>query len=380
MQIPTQPIWVEDANTLRELCRKWSEQAAIAVDTEFMRSDTFYPIAGLIQVGDGEGCYLIDPVAIDDLSALAQLWRDESVTKVLHACSEDLEVFNVRLGAVPSPLFDTQIAAAYAGYGFSLGYANLVREMLGVEIPKGETRSDWLARPLSLAQKDYAALDVAHLLIVYGKLLQTLRQQERLDWVKSDCAELVAAAGEPVDAGSAYLKVGLGWKLPERGVAALKLLAEWREVEARARDIPRNRLMKEQPLFEIARRLPDSMGQLQRIEGIPRRTLHDDGDFLLGLVARACALDEDELPNCLTPPLGREFGSAIKAMKAWVRVRAEELGVPAEILIRKKEYEHIIRSVAHGTPELPGRLNGWRADLIGQSLLKIAIEQVAEVS
>lgn len=379
MQIPTEPIWVDNAQTLNELCQRWSEQAAIAVDTEFMRSDTFYPITGLIQVGDGEGCYLIDPLAIEDLTPLAELWRNENVVKVLHSCSEDLEVFSVSVDALPQPLFDTQIAAAFAGFGFSLGYANLVREMLGVEIPKGETRSDWLARPLSVAQKNYAALDVAHLLIVYGRLLQILKEKGRLDWVKADCAQLIDSASAPQDARLAYQKIGLGWKLPPRGVAALQLLAQWREQEARARDIPRNRILKEQPLYEIARRLPESLSQLQRIDGIPRRTLNDDGEQLLNLVAEACALDESALPEKMPPPLGREFGDAIKSMKAWVRERAEQEDIPTEVLIRKKEYEQIIRSVIAGKPSLPGRLNGWRAELIGHGLLDIAQKQVAEV-
>ncbi|MBU2885941.1 ribonuclease D [Gilvimarinus agarilyticus] len=379
MQIPTEPIWVESEQTLRELCQRWSTQAAIAVDTEFMRSDTYYPIAGLIQVGDGNGCYLIDPVAIKDLSPLAELWRNENVVKVLHACSEDLEVFNVSMSALPTPLFDTQIAAAFAGYGFSLGYANLAREMLGVDIPKGETRSDWLARPLSVAQKKYAALDVAHLLIVYGKLLQALKQNNRLSWVQSDCEALINNARTPLNPSLAYEKIGMGWKLAERSVAVLQLLAQWRECEARKRDLPRNRLLKEQPLFEMARRLPDSLSQLERIDGIPKRTLLDDGEQLLDIIAQGCALPESELPARMTPPLGREYGAAMKQLKAWVKDRAEREAIPIEVLIRKKEYEQIIRAVAAGQPELPGRLNGWRAALFARDLLDVAQRQVEEV-
>lgn len=168
MLIPTEPIWIEQDTELAELCQRWRQQAAIAVDTEFMRTSTFYPIAGLIQIGDGKGCYLIDPLAIQDFTPLRDLLLDESVTKVLHSCSEDLVVFQRLLGIVPAPLFDTQIAAAFAGYGFSLGYAGLVKAVLNTEIPKEETRSDWLQRPLSVAQLKYAALDVAHMLIVYG--------------------------------------------------------------------------------------------------------------------------------------------------------------------------------------------------------------------
>ncbi|HEY0892485.1 MAG TPA: ribonuclease D, partial [Cellvibrio sp.] len=169
MLIPSEPIWIDQDDQLTELCAVWRKQAAIAVDTEFMRSDTFYPIAGLLQIGDGKGCYLIDPLAIKNLAPLRELMLDTAVTKVLHSCSEDLEVFQRWLGVVPAPLFDTQIAAAFAGLGFSLGYSGLVKNLLTIEIPKDETRSDWLQRPLSVAQLNYAALDVAHMLVVYGK-------------------------------------------------------------------------------------------------------------------------------------------------------------------------------------------------------------------
>ncbi|WP_339900466.1 ribonuclease D [uncultured Gilvimarinus sp.] len=370
MAIPTDPIWVDTLDQLTPLCQRWRTQAAIAVDTEFMRSDTFYPIAGLIQIGDGQGCYLIDPLAFDDLTPLTELMLDEQVTKVLHACSEDLEVFNTLLGAVPGPIFDTQIGAAFAGCGFSLGYAALARDLLGVEIPKGETRSDWLQRPLSVAQLKYAALDVAHLLIVYGKLLQRLKADDRLSWVKSDCADLVAAARQEADLDGYYTRVGLGWKLQPKGLAVLRALSYWREVEARQRNIPRNRLMKEQPMYELARQLPDQVNQLKRIEGMPRRTITEDGETLLDIIAQELAKPSESWPERLDPPLGREYGSWMKALKAYVLTQAESHELPPEVLIRKKEYEAIVRSAIVGAPQLPERLNGWRYDVIGAGLLQ----------
>lgn|SRR5690554_1372517 len=376
MTIPTDPIWVDTPDALTELCQRWHGQAAIAVDTEFMRSDTFYPIAGLIQVGDGAGCYLIDPLAFDDLTPFTELMLDTQVTKVLHACSEDLEVFNTLLGVVPGPIFDTQIGAAFAGCGFSLGYAALAHDLLGVEIPKGETRSDWLQRPLSVAQLKYAALDVAHLLIVYGKLLQKLKTDERLSWVKADCADLVEAARQPVDLDGYYTRVGLGWKLPARELAVLRALSVWRETEARARDIPRNRLMKEQPLYELARQLPDNISQLKRIEGMPRRTLTEDGDTLLDIITEALMQPPEQWPARLEPPLGREYGPWMKALKRYVVGQAEAQQLPPEVLIRKKEYEAIVRSAINGQPQLPGRLNGWRYPVIGAGLLQ-TVQQLA---
>lgn len=373
MLIPTEPIWIDQDDQLAELCTLWRQQAAIALDTEFMRSDTFYPIPGLLQIGDGKGCYLIDPLALKNLAPLRELMLDEAVTKVMHSCSEDLEVFQRWLGMVPSPIFDTQIAAAFAGLGFSLGYAGLVNTLLTIDIPKEETRSDWLQRPLSVAQLKYAALDVAHMLIVYGKLLQLLKTTERLAWVKSDCADLVINARKPDDYSEAYQKVGFAWKLRPQELAILQKLCEWRETEARTRDIPRNRLVKEPSLWEMARKRPEDLAQLQRIHDIPHRTLKHDAQTLLDIISAAAASDPTTWPARLEAPLAQSEGPLIKALKQFVRTTAEQLNLPAEVLIRKKEYEFIVRSgMKGGSYKLPSRLLGWRYDLIGEGLLRVA--------
>lgn len=376
MLIPTEPIWIDQDALLADLCHRWRQQAAIAVDTEFMRTDTFYPIAGLIQIGDGKGCYLIDPLAISDFEPLRQLLLDPSVTKVLHACSEDLEVFQRLLGLVPAPLFDTQIAAAFAGYGFSLGYAGLVKAALATEIPKAETRSDWLARPLSAAQLKYAALDVAHMLVVYGKLLQNLKASGRLDWVKADCAELVANARRPDDFSRAYEKVGLAWKLRSRELLVLKNLCIWRELEARDLDVPRNRLAKETALWEMARKQPRDKDQLQKIPDLPSRSLRDHADELLDIIAESAAAPESDWPERLPFPLAAEEGPLLKQLKNTARHIAEAMDVPVEVLVRKKDYEALVRSARRGDVELPERLNGWRKPLLGEPLLAAAREHL----
>ncbi|WP_049629378.1 ribonuclease D [Cellvibrio sp. pealriver] len=376
MLIPSEPIWIDQDDQLQELCSRWRAQAAIAVDTEFMRSETFYPIAGLLQIGDGKGCYLIDPLAIRNLEPLRELMLDESVTKVLHSCSEDIEVFQRWLGVVPAPLFDTQIAAAFAGLGFSLGYSSLVKQLLEIEIPKDETRSDWLQRPLSVSQLKYAALDVAHMLIVYGKLLQLLKAGGRLEWVKSDCADVVGNARKLDDFSDAYQKVGFAWKLRPQELAILRRLCIWRETEARARDIPRNRLVKESALWEIARKKIQDVSLLSKVPDIPSRTLKNDAETILQIVHDALLLDESAWPARLDPPLAQSEGPLMKSLKNWVREFAEQANLPAEILIRKKDYEFIVRSgMKTGEYQLPARLLGWRFALIGEHLLHIAQTQ-----
>lgn len=370
--ISTEPVWINTAEELAAFCTKWQQQAAIAIDTEFMRSDTFYPKVGLLQIGDGKGCYLIDPLLITVLQPLRDLLLNPNVTKVLHSCSEDLEVFQTWLDVVPAPIFDTQIAAAFAGLGYSLSYANLVKLLLNTEIPKDETRSDWLQRPLSVAQLKYAALDVAHMLVVYGKLLVQLKAQQRLDWVKSDCADLVIKANTRPDYTVAYKDVGLAWKLRPLELFILRELAIWREEQSRLRNIPRNRLIKETAMWEIARKKTDSLEALEKIEDIPSRTLKNDADFLVGLVKRGLVSTIDQWPKRLDPPLSPEQGPLIKLMKETVRAIAEQHQLPSEILIRKKDYEFIVRSKMHSSKfQLPERLKGWRFNLIGEKLLEV---------
>ena len=373
MILSTEPVWIAQDHELVDLCERLRQQAAIAVDTEFMRTDTFYPIAGLIQLGDGKTCYLVDPLSITDFSPLRELMLDEKVVKVLHSCSEDIEVFASLLGEVPSPIFDTQIAAAFAGFGFSLGYAGLVKAVLNIDVPKDETRSDWLQRPLSASQIKYAALDVAHMLIVYGKLLQLLKTSERYQWVKSDCADMVAAARKPDDFSEAYQKVGFAWKLRPSELAILRELCVWREMESRARNIPRNRLIKESSLFEMARKQPKDAAHLQRIDDIPPRTLRNDVETLLGIIRNTSNLEPTNLPARLDAPLAPTEAPLMKALKKYVRDTAENLQLPPEILIRKKEYEAIVRSGMNGGIfTLPERLLGWRYDVIGKGLLAVA--------
>jgi ribonuclease D len=382
MTIPTEPIWIDNAEELNRLCKSWRQQAAIAVDTEFMRSDTFYPIVGLLQIGDGKGCYLIDPLAITQTDELRELLLDTQVVKVLHSCSEDIEVFQRWLGIVPTPVFDTQIAAAFAGLGFGLGYANLVNKLLTIEIPKQETRSDWLQRPLSLAQLKYAALDVAHMLIVYGKLLQLLKENNRLEWVKEDCAELIVKAQlmtqikTPNDFNNAYEKIAFAWKLRPQELAVLQQLCIWREMQARERNLPRNRVIKEPVIWEIARRKTTDFQQLQKVPDISARTLQQDSKEILQLVTGALASDETTWPSPTDAPLEPAQGVLLKQLKNAVRDLAEKQNIPAELLVIKKDYEFLIRSgLKTGQYQLPKRLIGWRYSVVGQHLLNIVSNQ-----
>jgi len=361
--------WVLDDAHLARLCAEWRQLPFVALDTEFMRVDTFYPIAALLQVGDGRCAYLIDPLLISDWTAFSGLLEDESVVKVLHACSEDLEVFLRLTGSLPAPLFDTQLAAGYLNIGFSMGYSRLVQEVLNIELPKGETRSDWLQRPLSEMQIQYAAEDAQHLAELYQTLLPKL-SEERRAWILEDGAEWVANQRRETDPAEVYREVKQAWRLKPRQLAVLRALAAWREQQARARNQPRNRVLREHSLWPLARTQPVDLVGLARIEDMHPRTVRQDGETLLELIRTAAATPEQDWPAPLPEPLPLEASALLKKLRAVGQREAIALNIAPELVLRKKVLESLLKTgYPDGPYQLPDSLRGWRRERLGQSLL-----------
>ena len=361
--------WIRDNDSLGQHCAEWQVLPFIALDTEFMRVDTFYPIAGLIQIGDGERAFLIDPLTIDNWQPLAALLENPAVVKVLHACSEDLEVLLRLTGSLPAPLFDTQLAAAYLNLGFSMGYSRLVKEVLDLDLPKGETRSDWLQRPLSETQISYAAEDAQHLAEVYVQLRPRL-SDDKYNWVLEDGAELVANLRREVDPYEVYREAKLAWKLSRQQLAVLREVCAWRELQARARDLPRNRVVREHALWPLAKTQPDNLVTLARIEDMHPRTVRQDGEFLLDLIKRASSLGPDQWPPAVPEPLPVEAAALVKRLRAIGQAEAERLNIAPELMLRKKTLEALLKSgYPEGPYQLPDSLRGWRRELMGQALL-----------
>ena len=361
--------WITDDADLAQHCAAWRRLPFVALDTEFMRVDTFYPIAGLLQVSEGERAYLIDPLQIGDWSPFAELLQDPAVVKVLHACSEDLEVFLRLTGSLPAPLFDTQLAAGYLNLGFSMGYSRLVQAVLAIELPKGETRSDWLQRPLSATQVSYAAEDVLHLAEVYAALKAQLSAQ-KYAWVLEDGAELVSNQGRESDPDEAWREAKLAWKLSRQQLAVLKALCAWREREARVRNQPRNRIIREHSLWPLARTQPDNLVSLARIEDMHPKTVRQDGEFILKLIQQAAATPAADWPEPLPEPLPLEASALLKKLRAIGQREAERLNIAPELMLRKKTLEALLKSgYPKGPYQLPDALRGWRRELMGQALL-----------
>ena len=370
IELIKQPIvWVDNNEQLEELCNQWLDEPVLAVDTEFMRSQTYYPIAGLIQLNDGKVNYLIDPQAITDFFPLVDVFDNEECLIFLHSCSEDLEVFQHTLGCIPHRIIDTQIACALSGYGFSVGYAKAINTALDIDLPKGETRSDWLKRPLSQAQLTYAALDVEYLYTLALKLKADLIEANRWEWLLADCDELIGNYRANQMPELTYLRIKMAWRLNDRQLAILKTLCEWRETKAQVRDVPRNRIIKEHALMEIAKRQPTHLSQLRNIEGITERMINSDGSTWLELVEVTANLSKEELPKVLPQPLTSGQNKILKCLRQAVEQVAKTHGVPVELIVKKKNYEAMVRRLCSGkTVDLSEHLNGWRLALVSEAL------------
>lgn len=374
--LPTHSL-VPDVATLRSVVERCRHSGMLALDTEFMRVRTFHPQAALFQLFDGEQCHLVDPLAVEDLSALADLLRDTAVIKVMHSCSEDLEVCSRRLGALPEPLVDTQVLAAFCGHGLSIGYQKLVGLELGVELQKSETRTDWLQRPLSSAQLDYAAEDVIYLLRLHAALLTHLSADpHKAAWAAEECAGLVPRARSR-EAGVDLAGIGGAWRLDRPRLAALRALLGWRERVARERDLPRSWVVPDAALLRIAEISASDQRALASVAELPDPARRRHGAALLAEVAEALGEDPAQFPEPLPPPLGAAENRRVKTLRAQVVERSEALGVAPEMLAKRRDLEELVRrALAGASAEGCALMTGWRRDAIGESLWHLAREAV----
>ncbi len=368
-------VRLDSAAALAAAARRWLAAPAVALDTEFVRERTFFPRLGLIQVADGEAAYLLDPFEVRDLAPLGEVCRAAGTLKVVHSASEDIEVFYRALGTVPQPLFDTQVAAGLAGIGASVSYQRLVAALLAIELPKGETRTDWLARPLSAAQLAYAAEDVACLLPVYRRLRQELEALGRLDWALEDSAGLLDTSRLEVDPELAYRRVRGAGRLDRRRLGVLRALAAWREREARRRDLPRGFVLRDEALLELATRQPAAAEDLRGVPGIEPQQAVREGGAWLQQIRDAMALDEAELPpEPWRPPGTAAVRELEHRLRAVVREHAAALALPPELLAPRRALDAVLRSaLTDPEPRLPRDLGGWRRQVVGEALLAAAV-------
>mgnify|MGYP005632826723 FL=1 len=361
--------YIDDDAGLETLLRACESAPVIALDTEFARFNTYYPMIGLLQIGLGHDNYLLDPLPITDLSGLQALMKCPDTLKVVHSGSEDMEVFQYWLDCVPTPIFDTQIAAAMVGIGYALSYQKLVAHFLSIDIPKGETRSDWLARPLRQSQLDYAAQDVIHLFEIYPMLAELLAEKDRIEWVLSESFKLTQDLPTKIDPDEAYLKLKGISSLNSRQLQYLRMFCAFREREAQTRNVPRNRVLDNDELIALALNEVQGVADMKGVDWVDRRAVSRHGDALAALGMAASVVPTAELPARLvndTTPVNK---NKLDRLRRVVADRAKQFGISPELLSRRRDLEAIIKSDNQGGAMLPDHLLGWREAVVGIPLL-----------
>ena len=370
-----QTAFITTTHELAALCARLGTEEFVTVDTEFMRERTYYPELCLVQLAGTHDVAVVDAQAKGiDLSPLGALLAKPDVVKVFHACRQDVEIFLLLFGAVPLNLFDTQVAAMVAGFGDQVGYDALVQALTGGQIDKAHRFSDWSARPLTKAQIDYAAADVTHLRTVYERLMARLRVDGRMGWVGQEMAALADPDTYRVNPERAWerLKLRTGNK---RQLAIIQAVAAWREREAQRINIPRQRLVKDEQIPEIAALAPENAEALAKARGITSGFAQGkSGQSLLAVIAAAKTLPEADLPRTEKP---RDTPRASPALVALLKVLLNAVAEQNNVAPRLVASSEDIEALALGESQDNAALEGWRGDMFGRDALRLIRGEIA---
>jgi len=360
---------VETTADLRALCEELAHASYIALDTEFMRDQTYWPKLCLIQIAVPDNAAMIDPLAPDiDLSPFYELLRNPHTVKVFHAARQDVEIFCQQGGVVPTPLFDTQIAAMVCGFGDAASYETLARKIAKVEIDKSARYSDWGHRPLNKRQLEYAQADVTHLCTIYEAMTRMLEKSGRSAWVEEEIAALSDPALYRLDPKDSWKRLKPR-TTNKRFLAMLASLAEWREREAQARDIPRGRVLKDEALTEIAAHPPENADGLDRVRALPKGFAASR--LGKGLMEAIELGRHAQPPKDIEPPPARRrrepSPAAMDLLKTLLRLKAEEIGVAPRLIANSDDIERLAAHEDDGV----AALHGWRAEVFGHDAIAL---------
>ena len=368
---------ISESESLDKLCERLARSGFVAVDTEFMRENTYWPELCLIQVANSEEAAAIDPMADGiDLTPLLNLFvNNEHVLKVFHAGGQDIEIIFNLTGGTPHPLFDTQVAAMALGLGEQVGYSNLVESLLGRNLDKGARFTDWARRPLDKRQIDYAIGDVTHLAELFPKMLERLRRTGRGGWLDQEMERIADPANYINDPALAWKRVKIQTRRAD-ALGRLKALAAWREIEARGKNLPRGRIMKDETLADVAMHPPASQEALAQVRGLsPAWRGNDIGARMMEALAAADPLPASELPprEERGPGLGREGALVADLLKLLLKIRAREANVAPRLVAKAEELEML----AAGRREGLAILEGWRFEEFGRDALDLVEGRLA---
>jgi ribonuclease D len=370
---PTNPLISTTADldrALQTLRTHLQIDPRLAFDTEFIRERTFVPVLEIVQLAAGDQIVLIDVPALEgDLAPLYDLLLDPSILKIVHAGGQDVEILAARLsGRIPTPLFDTQVAAAFCGHGQQIGYGGLVQSLLGVSLSKEEGFADWSRRPLTEAMLHYAANDVRYLHAVHRALERGLEDRGRGEWAVEQTQRLLSTAATETAPADLWKRVGGRAGLGRRELAILRELAIWRDLEAQRRDKPRRTVIKDEPLVEIARRKPRAAAEILALRGMPPSLGERVAAQLAECVARGLALTDTALPVIdHQPPLDDQGAALLELLSAVAKVRALEEDLPPALLAPGDELRQLAIHRRKPDPNSP-LFTGWRGQLVGDRL------------
>lgn len=364
-------MYLSTQEELAAFCERAAASKVLAVDTEFLREKTFFPKLCLVQVAAGEDIAAIDPMLIEDLSPLAALFEDPSITKVFHACSQDLEVLLDGMGVECAPVFDTQLAAAFLGLRQQVSYASLVESYCGVRLPKAESLTDWSRRPLDPEQLSYAEDDVRYLPGIYDRMVSELVGRDRLSWVTPEMERLCDFSRIRRDPREAFLRLRRASSLTRRQLAVAREVCAWRERVAAERDIPRKWVISDEVVVEVCKRAPSSVERLRRIRGIDQMA-ERDALSLVDAVARGVACPAEECPKMTRHARpSAEAEGVIDLMYAVLRLVSEKSGVATQLIATRDDLLDFL--LDRGSSRLA---HDWRWELAGSTLDRLLAGEV----
>ncbi len=367
---------IETTAALAEACTELAKSEFITIDTEFLRETTFWPELCLVQMASPTLEVLVDPLAKGlDLTPLFELMANPDVLKVFHAARQDIEIISHLGGLIPHPIIDTQVAAMVCGFGDSISYDQLVQKIKNVQIDKSSRFTDWSRRPLTEKQLDYALADVTHLRDVYLSLKAQLEREGRSLWLTEEMDILESRDTYDMHPDDAWLRLKSRLRKPTE-LAILKFIAAWREREARSRNVPRSRVLKDDAIFEIAQQQPKDAEALSRLRTIPKGWERSaSGNAIVETVNAALALPKEEMPKAPRHSHAPEgSGAAVELLKVLLKLTADKHGVAAKVIANSDDLDKI---AAEGEKATVAALTGWRRELFGNVALKLINGEVA---
>ena len=367
---------ISDSGELAALCKRLEKADFVAVDTEFMRESTYWPLLCLVQISDGKEAAAIDPLAdgIDLDPLLDLLTRNDEVLKVFHAGGQDVEIIVNMTGRTPAPIFDTQIGMMAISQNEQIGYQNLVDHWLGIQVDKGARFTDWSRRPLTERQIEYAIGDVTHLAEIFPRMLERLMKTGRGEWLNREMEKLADPTNYLADPEIQWKRIRSAGRKPIV-LGRLKALAAWREREAQDKNIPRGRIIRDETLADIANHPPKSQNDLAKIRGLSNGWKDNDiGRRLMRVIEDAEPMPQDEIPEKKRGvPLGKEGALVADLLKLLLKIRSREIDVASRLLARPADLE----ALAAGVRDDLSLLEGWRFEQFGRDALDLVEGKLA---